>query len=112
MTSRNAAPFTRRRFLSAVSLASLGLLGPMPLWAQVEPSQPKHPRGLSGQDFRLDISSSPLRINGRSTRAMTVNGTMPAPLLRWREGDNIRIDVKNHLDVESSIHWHGILLPN
>ncbi|TNE58180.1 MAG: copper resistance system multicopper oxidase [Alphaproteobacteria bacterium] len=102
---------SRRKFLSSISLASLGLLGPLPLWAQVAPAQPKHPRGLSGKDFRLDISSSNIRIDGRPTRAMTVNGSTPAPLLRWREGDKVRLEVKNHLEADSSIHWHGILLP-
>ena len=42
---------------------------------------------------------------------MTVNGTVPAPLLRLREGENVRISVENRLDEETSIHWHGFILP-
>jgi FtsP/CotA-like multicopper oxidase with cupredoxin domain len=40
-----------------------------------------------------------------------INGQLPAPLLRWREGDNVTLRVTNDLTVDTSIHWHGILLP-
>ena len=44
-------------------------------------------------------------------RATVVNGQLPAPLLRWRQGDTVTLRVRNTLPVRSSIHWHGIILP-
>lgn len=42
---------------------------------------------------------------------MTINGTVPAPLIRLKEGQNVRLSVTNSLDEETSIHWHGLLVP-
>ncbi len=53
-----------------------------------------------------------MNLTGRDVRAMTFNGSIPGPTLRFREGDTARIKVHNRLDVPTSIHWHGILLPN
>jgi len=50
-------------------------------------------------------------IDGRRSDAIGVNGTVPAPLLRLREGQTIRLNVVNELDEDSSIHWHGVLVP-
>ncbi len=66
---------------------------------------------LSGTEFDLTISQSPVALTGRARTATLVNGSLPAPLLRWREGDEITLRVTNRLPVTSSIHWHGILLP-
>lgn len=65
---------------------------------------------LSGNTFDLDISRSSQIIDNRAVTAVTINQQLPAPLLRWREGDHITLRVTNHLDEDSSIHWHGILL--
>ena len=68
---------------------------------------------LRGTDFDLSIRSSPVNFTGRTRPAITVNGSLPAPTLRWREGDTITVRVANALpDAHSSIHWHGILLPS
>ncbi|NIP82356.1 MAG: multicopper oxidase domain-containing protein, partial [Gemmatimonadetes bacterium] len=48
----------------------------------------------------------------RSGRAITMNGTVPGPLLRFREGDEAVIHVTNRLEEDTSIHWHGLILPN
>lgn len=66
---------------------------------------------LSGSTFNLAVSEFPISVNGRRTRAIGVNGSVPAPLLRMREGDDITINVTNQLKADTSIHWHGILLP-
>jgi CopA family copper-resistance protein len=68
-------------------------------------------QGLSGTEFNLEIDQTVARIDGRKGRAITVNGTLPAPLLRWREGDMVTLNVTNRLDQDTSIHWHGILVP-
>lgn len=66
---------------------------------------------LSGTEFDLTVSNFPIRVDGRDTMATGVNGTVPAPLIRFREDTPIRINVRNTLDVDTSIHWHGLLVP-
>jgi FtsP/CotA-like multicopper oxidase with cupredoxin domain len=66
---------------------------------------------LSGDDIRLTIGHAPIRIEGRSHHAVTINGTVPGPLLRLKEGQRVRIAVTNTLPEATSIHWHGLLVP-
>ena len=66
---------------------------------------------LSGTEFNLEIDESPVNFTGTPRMATTVNGSLPAPTLRWREGDTVTIRVKNRLNETTSIHWHGIILP-
>ncbi len=66
---------------------------------------------LRGTEFDLSIGAAPVDFTGRARSAVTVNGSLPAPLLRWREGDTVTLRVSNRLGVDTSLHWHGILLP-
>ncbi|KMS51867.1 copper-binding protein [Novosphingobium barchaimii LL02] len=66
---------------------------------------------LSGNSIALQIGESHFATGGRSGHAVTVNGTLPAPLLRLREGETVSIAVTNRLKEQSSIHWHGLLVP-
>lgn len=65
--------------------------------------------GLRVQD--LAIAETPVRIAGRDGKAVTINGTIPGPLLRYREGDEVLLRVRNTLREDTSIHWHGLLVP-
>src|SRR3546814_8809 len=76
---------------------SLGLAAPLPT--------------VSGTDITLRIAQHTMVIDGRQSAAIGVNGTVPAPLIRLREGQMVRLNVINDLDEDSSIHWHGLLLP-
>ncbi|MDA7086807.1 copper resistance system multicopper oxidase [Pseudomonas sp. SA3-5] len=102
---------SRRTFVKGLTagglLASLGLWR-APAWAVVSPGQPNV---LSGSDFELYIGETPVNITGAPRTAMTINGSLPGPLLRWREGDTVTLRVKNRLSQDTSIHWHGIILP-
>ncbi|MFQ6689236.1 copper resistance system multicopper oxidase, partial [Bordetella pertussis] len=69
------------------------------------------PEVLSGTEFNLEIGRTPANFTGAARMATTVNGSIPAPILRWREGDTVTLRVTNRLDEDTSIHWHGILLP-
>lgn len=69
------------------------------------------PQILSGKEFNLVIGESLVNYTGTPRMATTVNGMLPAPTLRWREGDDITIRVTNRLQESTSLHWHGILLP-
>ena len=66
---------------------------------------------LSGTEFDLRIGETPTNFTGNPRVAFTVNGSVPAPTLRWKEGDTVTLRVANTLDEDASIHWHGILLP-
>ncbi|WP_074975216.1 copper resistance system multicopper oxidase [Nitrosospira multiformis] len=66
---------------------------------------------LSGDVIDLTIAETPFHVGERVTTAITINGTVPGPLLRLREGQDITLNVTNRLPETSSIHWHGILLP-
>ncbi|WP_409372631.1 copper resistance system multicopper oxidase [Sphingomonas kyeonggiensis] len=66
---------------------------------------------VSGEDLHLRIAHQMLKVDGRESHAIGINGTVPGPLLRLREGQNLRVHVENALDEDSSIHWHGLLLP-
>jgi CopA family copper-resistance protein len=66
---------------------------------------------LTGSEFDLSIGETAANITGRDRTALTINGSLPGPLLRWREGDTVTLRVTNRLDEPTSIHWHGIILP-
>ena len=66
---------------------------------------------LSGEVIDLVIDESPVNFTGVVRMATTINGSIPAPTLRLKEGDDVTIRVTNNLSVPSSIHWHGIILP-
>ncbi|AZD02193.1 copper resistance system multicopper oxidase [Pseudomonas chlororaphis] len=102
---------TRRSFIKGLAaggvLAGTGLWQ-QPLWARSEDGQLP---ALSGQQFDLFIGESQVNYSGTSRPAMTINGGLPGPLLRWREGDTVTIRVRNRLKEDTSIHWHGLILP-
>jgi CopA family copper-resistance protein len=106
--------FSRRRFIHGASVLGAGLAAAraLPAWAQT------HAHGLhstlptlSGDDIALNVARMHLNVEGRSGHAIGINGTVPAPLIRLREGQNVRLTVNNALDEETSIHWHGLILP-
>ena len=63
-------------------------------------------------ELELTIAETPVNFTGRTVQAMTINGGIPGPTLRFTEGDVARITVRNRLREETSIHWHGLLVPN
>ncbi|WP_324830003.1 copper resistance system multicopper oxidase [Pseudomonas saxonica] len=102
---------SRRTFVKG--LAAGGILGGFglwrtPVWAVTSPGLQSV---LTGNEFDLFIGETPVNITGSPRTAMTINGSLPGPLLRWREGETVTLRVKNRLDQDTSIHWHGIILP-
>jgi len=69
------------------------------------------PAAAATVEYDLVIAEREVRITGRPVRALTVNGGIPGPTLRFTEGDLARIHVRNELASETSIHWHGVLVP-
>ena len=111
----HAHRLARRKLLATGSaLGAASLLSPLlPAWAQngtagIPPQLPT----LGGDNIQLEIGHSTFSTGGRSGHAVTVNGTLPAPLIRKRVGETMRVLVSNRLtDADTSIHWHGVLLP-
>ena len=66
---------------------------------------------VSGSDIALSIGHTPFGVGGKTGHAVTVNGTLPGPIIRLTEGQKVRLAVTNTLAEESSIHWHGLLVP-
>jgi CopA family copper-resistance protein len=98
---------SRRNFLASAG-AGLFVLGAARSLAW---SQSTTQSVLSGTEFDLQIGETPVNFTGKSRIGTVVNGQVPAPLLRWREGDTITLRVSNRLPVRSSIHWHGMIVP-
>ncbi|USU06821.1 copper resistance system multicopper oxidase [Sphingomonadaceae bacterium OTU29LAMAA1] len=105
--------FTRRRFLRNATLGGGALAIPwLPAWAQpVSAGLPRASSTLSGTDIALTVAHQMMTIDGRQSHAIGINGTVPAPLIRLRQGTNVRLAVTNTLDEDTSIHWHGLLVP-
>ena len=108
----NSVEENRRRFIkSAIGTASALVLAKMaPAWA--------YPLGRSYGDVihaqnvvDLHIRREDMNVAGRIARPITINGSMPGPLIRLKEGQRAKLHVSNALDESTSIHWHGIILP-
>ncbi|HEY5849874.1 MAG TPA: copper resistance system multicopper oxidase [Lysobacter sp.] len=103
---------SRRRFVTGLSAGGVAVgSGLWRLPAMAATGAATAPQTLTGTEFDLSIGTSPVNFTGHVRPAVTVNGSLPAPILRWREGDTVTLRVANRLDVPSSVHWHGILLP-
>ena len=90
----------------------LGLQGLLPAWAQTGSAGLRADLPtLTGPNIDLTVGHTPFTVGGRTGHAVTINGVLPAPLLRLREGQNVRLAVTNTLDEDTSIHWHGLLVP-
>ena len=110
----------RRNFLT-VGAGAAGLSymsAAMPAWARGHSvhggADTLIPAGfdeVSGKTINLSIGSGHRIVEGRRGPGIAVNGSVPGPLIRLTEGQNIRLNVTNNLGVDSSIHWHGLLLP-
>ena len=100
--------FTRRRFVQGMAGSAL-ILGASQraVWGV----SPAPATVLSGPDFALTIDPLAVNYTGVPRTAVAVNGQVPAPLLRMRQGDTVTVRVTNRLSVPSSIHWHGMIVP-
>jgi len=115
----NEPVLTRRRFVTGFAAGGavfgLGLGSCLAQTSKHTLSRPlplsTSPQTLKGNRFDLNIAYQLANFTGKDRVATSVNGSLPAPTLRWREGDRVKINLKNNLAQDSSIHWHGIILP-
>ena len=80
--------------------------------AQTERSVEGNIDNFPVHEYNLEINEEMVNKAGKDVMGMTINGSIPGPTLEFVEGEYAVIYVKNNMDVETSIHWHGILLPN
>jgi CopA family copper-resistance protein len=107
---------SRRQLLGNMSALAVGsYLCPKNAWAkgtdEFSPLAQSAPLTVTQNEFSLEISNYDLPINGRIGKALAVNGSVPGPLLRFREGQDMTLHVRNRLQEITSIHWHGLILP-
>ena len=104
---------SRRMFVKGLTVGGAALtFGHFESSAFAQRGNPSGPwKELAGADFDLRIGETPMNFTGNPRVAFTVNGSVPAPTLRWKEGDTVTLRVANTLEEDASIHWHGILLP-
>lgn len=108
---KHISKFSRRQFVKGVALASVAASGIVDLSAKDNTHDFDKSRVLSGDEIFLHIASTPVNITGTPAMATTVNAQISGPTLRLKEGQDVTIHVTNHLTEDSSIHWHGIILP-
>ena len=117
-----AGTVSRRDFLrSAGALAALaGMQSLLPGWARaagggatsgVSALEPTRRVG-NRVEYDLTIEKTPFQVAGKRATAITMNGSVPGPLIRLQEGEEVVLRYHNKLEEETSIHWHGLLLPN
>ncbi|MCH8866164.1 MAG: copper resistance system multicopper oxidase [Proteobacteria bacterium] len=103
---------SRRRFVTGVAAGSAllgcGLGGRL---SYANPGSRTAITTLAGRQFDLTIGYQAVNFTGKERLATAINGSVPAPILRWREGDRVTLRVTNKLAHDTSIHWHGMILP-
>ena len=103
---------SRRRFVTGIAAGSAFLgLGLGSGLSMASSTNRLGPTTIKGDHIDLNIAYEPVNFTGKTRMATAINGSVPAPILRWREGDRVTIRVTNNLAEDSSIHWHGIILP-
>lgn len=114
LPQRGVVSLSRRRFVQglAVGGALLGL-GMRPNLSHAGRLRTRMgPQVLKGSRFDLSYSPTAVNFTGKDRFATAINGSVPAPVLRWKEGDTVTLNVTNNLAEDTSIHWHGIILPS
>ncbi len=114
MTRLNQTKIRRRQFLRNTALVggAIAFQAKLPAWAKSgSGADLSGLKAMAGSQFALQVAATKHVIDGKQGRAVLINGQLPAPLLRWREGDELTLNVTNQLASDTSIHWHGILLP-
>jgi CopA family copper-resistance protein len=105
---------TRRAWLQLAGalglLAALERFVPSSVWASAS-NGAAHTSQVDGAVVDLTIAETPFRLDGRTAPAITINGTIPGPVIRLKEGQQATLRVTNRLQEVTSIHWHGLLLP-
>lgn len=109
----SCSSFNRRRFLATASAFGIdvALRSVAPAYAQGRSDTGLKKVEPGPKEVNLIIREEWLPIAEGRGKAVAVNGTVPGPILRFHEGDDVTIHVKNEMSKTASIHWHGLLVP-
>ena len=107
----NLRAITRRSFVQALTVGGTAAVAGFGRSVAFAKNPPLAPATVTGTHFDLTIDSLPVNFTGRHSYATAVNGSVPGPTLRWREGDTVTLAVTNRLKEQTSIHWHGVRVP-
>nr|WP_294915858.1 copper resistance system multicopper oxidase [uncultured Neokomagataea sp.] len=111
MTNHLTTPPTRRGFLASISaISGLAAFAPTRLWATPDTQTGQIPP-TTQKNWHLTVGRKTVTIDGKTLNAPTANNSVPGPILRFKEGENITITVSNNLTEETSLHWHGLRVP-
>lgn len=110
MNSENSV-HSRRQFVKGLAVASVVASGLVDLQAQELKHDFDRTPVLRGNEFFLNIASTVVNFTGTSVIATTINGLLPGPTLQFKEGEEVTIHVTNYLKEDTSLHWHGMILP-
>ncbi|MBL4574186.1 MAG: copper resistance system multicopper oxidase [Gammaproteobacteria bacterium] len=105
---------SRRRFVQGLAgggILSAGLASSSFVFGNPATSTVRRPEELRGRVFNLFIDETIVNFTGSEHRATAINGSIPGPTLRWKEGEEVTINVTNRLKERTSLHWHGMILP-
>ena len=105
-----ATELSRRRFVQGL-LGSGVLSASTSVFGNALADASKRPETMTGKSFDLVIEQRMVNFTGVPRRATAINGSIPGPTLRWREGDEVTLNVTNRLQQTTSLHWHGMILP-
>ncbi len=104
---------SRRRFVQGLAMGgAIAGLGLSSNYAWASARGVGNPQVLTGDYFRLSVGYMPVNYTGKERIGTAINGMVPAPILRWQEGREVTLAVTNNLAHDTSIHWHGIILPS
>src|SRR5215470_4533963 len=106
----SSGDWSRRRFVQGLAAGTAAAALGLARSARALPVRPRVAE-LASSEFDLTVGPAPVNFTGAARIATAVNGNVPAPVLRCRQGDTLTLRVRNALASTMSIHWHGIVLP-
>ena len=113
MTDQNAARcLHRRRFVQGAAALGAGAALGLPGRSASALTGTGQPAELRGTRFDLSLDRITVNKTGTPAWANAINGGVPGPVLYWREGDVVTINLTNNLPVVTGVHWHGVIIPN
>ena len=112
LVSGHPVDHSRRRFVQGVAAGSGLLATGLGSAVMAGSNGTQQQQVLSGNQFKLSFDYQKVNFTGRNRIATAINGSVPAPVLRWKQGERVTLDVTNNLATDSSIHWHGLILPS
>ena len=95
----------------ALFVTGLGSALPLPVWAKSITKSQLASISPAPKTFNLEIGPLSQKIDGKKGKFTAINGTVPGPLLRFKEGETVTLNVTNNLKVDTSLHWHGLIVP-